>query len=192
MAVEVQRRLFTMEEFARLADAGILAEDERIEFLDGELIALSIVGGRHVRSLMRFDRAARVAAGENFDISVQNPLRIGDRASFLPDLAVLRADATSNDVPSAEEAILVVEIADSSRNYDRFTKFPRYATAGIPEAWFVDLVEDRIERHTEPGENGYGQVAWAGRGEHLSSTVLPGLTIDVDAILGPRPEDKAD
>lgn len=188
MVIEVQRRLFSMEEFARLAEAGILAEDERIELLDGELITLSIVGGRHVRVLMRFDRVARGAAGQLFDVSVQNPLRIGDRASFLPDLAVLRADATSNEVPTAEEAILVVEVADSSRNYDRFTKFPRYAAAGIAEAWFVDLVEDRIERHTEPGDDGYVQVAWAGRGERLVSTVLPGLTIDVDTILGPRSE----
>lgn len=182
---DVRRRLFTLEEFTRLWEAGILAEGERVEFLDGELIAMSTIGGRHVRTINRLDKAIQRLDDPGLEISVQNPLQIAGRASFLPDLVVLRPHAASNDVPNAAEALLAVEVADSSRNYDRNVKLPRYAEAGIPEAWLCDLVAERIERHTEPSADGYRQIVWAGRGETLTSAVLPGLTLDVDTILGP-------
>jgi Uma2 family endonuclease len=79
--------------------------------------------------------------------------------------------------------LMVIEVADTSRDYDRNAKFPRYGAAGIPEAWLFDLVGERIERHTEPGPHGYRQIALAGRGETLTSTVLPGLTFAADALL---------
>jgi Uma2 family endonuclease len=133
---------------------------------------------RLVGAIQRLDNA-------ELEISVQNPLRIGERAEFLPDIAVLRAAPDSNTVPTADEALLVIEVADSSRNYDRTTKMPRYAAAGIPEAFLVDLVEDRIIRYADPRSDGYRQITLAGRGEQLSSAILPGLNLDVDTILGP-------
>jgi hypothetical protein len=75
-------------------------------------------------------------------------------------------------------------VADTSLDYDRGTKLPLYAAAAIAEAWLVDLVAETIERHTEPGEGRYRRIARAGRGETLTSTVLPALTLPVDAVLG--------
>jgi Uma2 family endonuclease len=185
LSTDVQRRLFTMEEFTRLWESGILNEGERVEFLDGELIAMSVIGGRHIRCINRFDKALQRLDDPSLEISVQNPLQIGDRASFLPDIVVLRPKGVSNDVPTADEALLAVEVADSSRNYDRNVKLPRYAAAGIPESWLCDLAAERIERHSEPTAEGYRQIRWAGRGETLTSTILPGLILEIDAILGP-------
>jgi Uma2 family endonuclease len=186
---EMRRRLFTIEEFDQLWEAGILKEGERVEFLDGELIAMSTVGGPHVRTINRVVSEFIGLGDRTLEVSVQNPLRIGDRASFLPDVAILRVPGPSNHVPLAEEVLLVMEIADSSRSYDRNTKFPRYAAAGIPEAWLLDLVAQRIERHTEPGESGYARIVLARRGERLRSTVIPALTLDVATILGLPPEE---
>ncbi|HEU5331025.1 MAG TPA: Uma2 family endonuclease, partial [Thermomicrobiales bacterium] len=76
-----------------------------------------------------------------------------------------------------------IEVADTSRDFDRNEKFPRYGAAGIPEAWLFDLVAERIECHTEPGPHDYRQVAVAGRGETLTSTIVPGLTFATDALL---------
>ncbi len=185
VSTELQPRLWSLDEFDRLKEVGIFTEDDRIELLDGVLLTMSTVGGRHVRVINRLAGAIQRLNDANIEISVQNPLRIGERAEFLPDIAILRAAPESNVVPTADEALLVVEVADSSRNYDRATKMPRYAAAGIPEALLVDLVEDRIIRYSDPRGDGYRQITLAGRGEQLPSAILPGLILDVDTILGP-------
>ncbi len=185
VSTELQPRLWSLDEFDRLKEVGIFTEDDRIELLDGVLLTMSTVGGRHVRVINRLAGAIQRLNDANIEISVQNPLRIGERAEFLPDIAILRAAPESNVVPTADEALLVVEVADSSRNYDRTTKMPRYAAAGIPEALLVDLVGDRIIRYSDPRGDGYRQITLAGRGEQLPSAILPGLILDVDTILGP-------
>ena len=80
--------------------------------------------------------------------------------------------------------LLVVEVADSSRHYDRTQKVPQYAAVAIPEVWLVDLVAEVIERYSEPHAGRYRQLTTLGRGEILTSTVLPGVAIPVDDILG--------
>ena len=185
VSTELQPRLWSLKEFDLMKQSGIFAADERVELLDGVLLTMSTVGGRHVRVINRLAGAIQRLNDANIEISVQNPLRIGERAEFLPDIAILRAAPESNVVPTAAEALLVVEVADSSRNYDRTTKMPRYAAAGIPEALLVDLVEDRIIRYSDPRGDGYRQITLAGRGEQLPSAILPGLILDVDTILGP-------
>lgn len=85
---------------------------------------------------------------------------------------------------AAADVLLVVEVADSSRAYDRNKKLPLHAAADIPEVWLVDLVAETIERHTEPHEGRYRQLLTVGRGESLTSIVLPGITLPVDDILG--------
>lgn len=188
--IEAERYLFTIAEFDRLFASDIFTEDDRIEFLDGELIRMSAIGGRHIRTINRTNGLFLGLNDPTIQISVQNPFRIDERASFLPDLMVLRTSAESNTVPTADEVLLVIEVADSSRNYDRNTKLPRYASAGIPEAWLFDLVDDRLERHTDPRDGAYQQIAVAARGEQIASTMLPTLLLNVDTILGPR-EDTA-
>ena len=122
--------------------------------------------------------------GDDALVSVQNPLRLSDDDEPQPDLAVLRDRDYGDAVPTAADALLVIEVADTSRDADRNTKLPLYAAAGIAEAWLVDLVAESIERHTEPRANGYRLIARAGRGESLASTVLPALTLVADAVLG--------
>lgn len=187
--VETERRLFTIEEFDRLFEVGFFTEDDRVEFIDGEVIWMSSIGGRHVGTIMRLDRVTQRVVSDQFAISVQNPIRIGDRASFLPDLVILRTAEIANVVPPADLVLIVFEVSESSLHYDRNTKLPAYATAGIPEAWICDLDGNRIERHSEPRDGMYQHLAVAGRGEQIASTVLPELSYDVATILGPLDTD---
>jgi Uma2 family endonuclease len=188
MVVGVERYLFTMEEFDRLFEVGIFTEEDRIEFVDGELFRMSSVSGDHLWPIARLDRAIQRVIPDSLIVSVQYPIRIADRASFLPDVAVVRIPTRGQDVPAAELVLLVIEVSKSSRAYDQNTKLPIYASAGIPEAWICDLIDDRIERYTEPSDGMYQQITIAERGERLDSTVLPDFVIDVDVILGPREE----
>lgn len=183
--VGAERYLFTIEEFDRMYEAGIFGEDDRIEFVYGELVRMSAAGGRHSSVLTMILDAYVEVRPSGFQLSVQSPMRIAGRASFLPDLVIMRAARSRNWVPKEEEVVVLFEVSESSLNYDRNTKLPAYASANIPESWICDLVHDRLECHTEPRDGAYQQVAVAERGERIASTMIPSLIFDVDTILGP-------
>jgi Uma2 family endonuclease len=184
VAATLARRRFTAAEYERMAEAGILGEDDRVELIAGEIVEVSPVGGRHVGSLGRANRLVSRQAGDHLLVSVQSPIQLSATSEPEPDLAVVRDRAYGRALPAPADVLLVIEVADTSRDYDRGVKLPLYAAAGIPEAWLFDLVTETIERHTEPHGGRYGLVAIVGRGQALSSTVLPGLTIAADVIFG--------
>lgn len=183
MSTACERRRFTVEDVERMAVAGILAEDDRIELIAGEIVEMSPVGNRHVQAVNRLGHLLYAAAGDALTVSIQNPIRLSAHDEPQPDLAILRGPVQG--ISAAAGVLLVIEVADSSREYDRTTKILRYAAAGIPEAWLVDLVAGMVERHTEPRDGRYRFVALAMPGDTLTSTVLPSLMIPVDRFLIP-------
>ncbi len=180
--VGARPRRFTVEDYHRMAEAGILAEDDRVELIAGEIVEMSPIGQRHIRAVNRLTRLLHQLCGDDVTISVQNPIRLADNSEPEPDIVVLRG--TDGGTANVADVLLVIEVAETSRDYDRNVKFPMYAVAGIPESWLFDLAGVAIERHSEPSADGYRLIARAGRGESLTSTVLPGVTFSVDAILG--------
>ena len=179
------RRLFTVEEFERMGEVGILHEDDHIELIEGEIIEMAAKGDPHILCIVRSIRLFNQQLAEDLWLAVQDPIRLGRRSKPEPDLLVYRMPAgTSQVAPNAENTLLVVEVADSSLRYDRDTKFPLDARAGIPEAWLFDLANARIERHNGPRADGYAQIVVAGRGETVESLVVPGLKIPVNAVFG--------
>ena len=115
--------------------------------------------------------------------SPRNPVRLSDDSEPEPDFAVVR-DRPYEELPTPADVLLVIEVADTSQEYDRKVKLPLYAAAGIPEAWLIDLAAETVERHTDPGKGFYRLTTLALHGESLTSTVLPDLTIVVDEVLG--------
>ena len=185
MAVPLPRYRFTVAEYEAMGRAGILGEDARVELVRGEVIQMSPVAPRHADSVAMLNRRLTRQVPDDVLVLVQSPIRLPDNSEPEPDLALVRFARYTKALPTAADVLVVIEVADSSRDYDRAVKLPLYAAAGIPEAWFADLVADRVERHTEPGPDGYQQIALVGRGKTLTSTVLPGVTIAVDEVLSP-------
>ncbi|MDP8923009.1 MAG: Uma2 family endonuclease [Chloroflexota bacterium] len=185
MAVQLRRRAFTVEEYEHLGRAGILGEDERVELIEGQIVEMNPIGSDHIWAVNRLNRM--FAGRGDVTVSVQNPIRVGNRSEPEPDLVVLRADAPQDRVPAASEALLVIEVADTSQDYDRGTKAPVYARDGIPELWIVDLSGERIEAHREPSPDGYRTVRLFMRGERLTPLFAPDLAVEVDGVLG-RPD----
>jgi Uma2 family endonuclease len=177
------RRLFTADDYEELGRAGILGEDERVELIGGEIIALSPIGGPHMACVNTITEELVVMVGRVGIVSVQNPIRLGDRDEPQPDIAVLTRRRYGGTIPIPGDVRLVIEVSDTTQHYDRTVKLPRYATAGIPEAWIVDLQAHTLERHSEPGPSGYGAVARVGRGGSLPSLVLPSITFIADELL---------
>lgn len=184
MAAQVEHRSFTMAEYERMVEIGILSEDERVELLDGELYRMSPIGARHVHAVRTLTNLLVKQIGHRALIDVQNPIRLDDDSVPQPDIAVLHCRNYAAALPKAADVLLVIEVADSSVAYDRGMKFPRYAAAGIAEAWLIDLLAGIVERHSEPRDGIYRQITLARTGDTLTSTVLAELTIAVDAVLG--------
>lgn len=95
-----------------------------------------------------------------------------------------REDFYKDALPNAEDTLIVIEVSDTSLFLDRNMKFPRYAKSGIPEAWLIDIQNERVEIHTEPGNNGYSKVQTYQRGEEFSSVTMPEIKFSVSEILG--------
>ena len=145
---------------------------------------MSTVGGRHSGCIVRIDRRPQRQVDPELLVGVQIPMRIAGRAAFIPGLIVYRGPEGRNDIPDASRVLVVVEVADPSRNYDRGVKLPRYAAAGIAGAWLLDLVSDKIERHSDPGPDGYRQVFLDGHGDDFASLICPTVQFSADSILG--------
>ncbi|MGN6359791.1 MAG: Uma2 family endonuclease [Thermomicrobiales bacterium] len=186
MAIQLPRRRFTVSDYEQMAAAGILGEDDWVELIAGEIVEMSPIGGRHIACVNTLGDTCYQQVRTEVLISVQNPIRLGPEDEPQPDLALLVRRPYGRAVPTAADVLLVIEVSDTTRERDRSIKLPRYAAAGIPEAWLFDLTSETIERHSEPRGGRYSLIAVAGRGDTLTSTVLPALTIDVDAILGSK------
>jgi Uma2 family endonuclease len=176
----------TVADYHRLAEVGILHEDDRVELLDGQVVVMSPIGPRHAGCVDRLTRLLSRLAAEAAVVRVQNPVVLGDWAEPEPDLALLRPpiERYAAAHPRPADVMLVIEVADSSLDYDREVKLPLYAAAGIPEVWLVDLEGGKILLYRSPGPDGYGDVVTACRGQTISPAELPGAVMDAGEILG--------
>ncbi|MDQ3864785.1 MAG: Uma2 family endonuclease [Actinomycetota bacterium] len=172
LEAEVAKHRFTVEEFRKMGEAGIFGEDDRVELVEGEIVEMRPIGWRHVESVNALTGAlADLRSAGRFVVSVQNPLVVGEHGEHYPDVVLYRA-GISGRVPEAGDALVVVEVADTSVSYDRNVKLPLYARAGVPEAWLVDLRAGVVEVHSEPRAGGYGAVRTYARGEVVRSATL--------------------
>ena len=143
------RRKFTLEEYHWLIRQGFFA-DERVELIDGEIVRMPPTGPEHSTSNDRISSLLiLLLANKPYYVRVQNPLALGEHEP-VPDVAVVPGSPDDYRHSHPTTALLVVEIADTSLQYDRTTKMSLYASAGIPEYWIVNLVERRLEVYREP------------------------------------------
>jgi Uma2 family endonuclease len=183
LPAEVVRHRFTVEEYHKMAEVGLLSEDDRVELIDGEIVEMTPIGWRHARCVSRLTMLLARFAGDRYVVSVQNPLTISEHGEPQPDL-VLHAEPPPGRLPAPEDVLLVVEVSDTTLSYDRDVKLPRYAQAGIPEVWIVDLESRRIESHSTPSAEGYRVSREFGPGERARSGSVEGLSLPVDEIFG--------
>ena len=179
---EPVRRRFTVEEFQRMGEAGIFAPDERLELIDGEVIAMTPVGPKHIWSVIHLNEYfTRLLRGEFF-VSPQLPVEVGGHQPN-PDFAFLRLRSSQDAVPQPEDCVLAIEVSDSTVNFDRTTKRRMYAGAGIPEYWVLDLPKNCVVVHRSPRSGEYLQVDEYSPGASFNSPALGGREFRVDDLL---------
>ena len=168
-------RRFTVSEYHRMAEAGILFEDDPVELIEGQIYVMSPIGSQHAACVDRLNRLFMRAVEDQAIVRVQNPILIDGQSEPEPDVALLapREDDYAARHPRPSEVQLVVEVSGSTLEFDQEKKVPLYAQAGIPEVWIVALDEDRIHIYRDPQTTDYAEHATVDRGDALTVQALP-------------------
>ncbi len=179
------KRKLNVHEYHRMGEAGILGFDERVELLDGELYTLPPQTARHAGTTMAAGYCLRPALDHALQ-SIHNPIRLSEYSEPEPDVVLLRPrlDLYRTSKARPEDVFLIVEVAESSLQYDRRMKLPLYAAAGIPQVWIVNLIARQIQVYRDPAGDHYSTATVHTSGETLSPVALPDVVIRVDEILG--------
>jgi len=185
MPVGITKRLFDVDDYHRMARAGILSEDDRVELIDGEIVAMTPIGPRHNASVNRATRALVTTVGDEAIVQVQGSVRLGRLQEPQPDLVLLspRPDFYASALPGPAEILLVIEIAESSLDYDREVKARVYAQSGVREYWLVDLNERSVSCFTKPRGGAYENVRLGRASQSIAPEALPECSVQVDALL---------
>jgi Uma2 family endonuclease len=173
---------WTVAEIEQLAAAGFFHEDERLELLGGEIVPMSPKGRRHeiIRTKLAF-RFIKLAPDDVF-VASEPQFNLSPDTYVVPDLLVCPSAIAPYDLRGAE-ALLVVEVADTSLNYDMRTKVPLYASHGVPEYWVINAKTLMTMVHREPAGTSYGFVREISSDTQLAPVLVPSLTIALDAIV---------
>ena len=175
----------TVDDYHAMAEAGILHEDARVELIDGQLVAKMTIGPRHIHVVNLLTELTASRASDVVEVSVQNPVRLSRYTEPEPDVVLLKKDRDVTRVPHAEDVLLLVEVAESSLSFDRSVKLPRYAAAGIPEVWIVNLPERRLECYRDSGPEGYAASVVLEPEDAVEARLVPQLgRVSVASILG--------
>lgn len=173
----VPRLRWTLEEFERLTELGVLARDDRIELIGGELVPMSPKGRRHevVRDeLMNW--LIEDLPTDRLRLSSEIGWRPGGDIYLEPDILIRPKNFKGVTVPAAE-VLLAIEVADTSVGFDTSTKAHLYATLGVREYWVVNANTLVTRVHHEPGVNGYGGVVELAPDATLTPLDLPQLSL---------------
>jgi Uma2 family endonuclease len=185
MATEISKRLFTVHDYHRMVDAGILREGDRVELIRGEVLAMSPIGPRHNAAILRANYTLSRIVEDKALVGVQGSIRLDEYDEPQPDIYLLcpKEDFYASGHAGPSDIFLIIEMADSSLEYDQEIKMPLYAETGVPEYWIADIRNDRLITYGDPVKNAYTSILEFHRGDKVAPRLLPEYPIPVDALL---------
>ena len=173
-------RRFTVDEYLALGATGILAKEERIELLEGEIICMAPIGNRHMNSVDWLADLMRESIGRRAMVRVQSSIQLDDASMPQPDIAVIRRRSINDSAPVLpSDVYLVVEVADSSLEFDLGEKLARYAAAGIPEVWIANLRAGELVVNSDPEGSEYTNVRIVPLGGTVSPQAFPDVVLQL-------------
>ena len=171
------RHKLSLKAYHQMAQAGILAEDSRVELIQGELIDMAPIGSRHAWMVSILNKVLIDAIADGAIVYTQNPIALPPDSEPQPDLALLRLkpDGYAEALPGAADVLLLIEVADTTVEYDRTIKLQLYAAHDIPEVWLFDLRRGVVEVNLEPTAKGYRRRLERKNTEILTPSLLPAV-----------------
>jgi len=178
------RYKWTVDDYHKLGEVGILDEDSRVELIEGELLEMALIDGPHMGTVNRLNKMLVLAVGDDAVVSVQNPVTLPPYSEPQPDFTILRPGAgmPASGVPHADDVFLLIEVADTTLAYDRSRKLKLYAREGIVEYWIVNVSKKSIEVYRDRKTEGYSTSIELRRGAVASPLALPNVKLSVTEI----------
>ena len=185
MATQISKRLFTVHDYHRMVDAGILREDDRVELIRGEVITMSPISPRHNAAILRANKSLLKIVGDRALVGVQGSIRLDEYDEPQPDLYLLRPkdDFYASRHAGPGDIFLIIEVADSTLEYDQDVRMHLYADKGVLEYWIVNLRDESLIAYSDIDRDTYRTVRQLRRGETLAPQLLPECRIPVDILL---------
>jgi Uma2 family endonuclease len=177
-------RLWTVEEYHRMIEAGILTPSDRVELLQGQIVRMSPQLPPHASTTQRTVRYLDRLLAERAYIRMQLPVTLKPNSEPEPDIAIVRFDAKeySDRHPTPNDIFWLIEVADTSLKDDRTIKAPLYAKAGILEYWILDVNTRQVYVFRDPQEDGYAQEVVLNEENTLSAIAFPDLPISLNQL----------
>lgn len=172
MAFQPERQLFSVESYHKMGEVGILASEERVELVNGEIIKVGPIRSDHASMIDLLAEEFIFALRKKAIVRVQNPVHINEYSEPEPDIVIARYQDQRYKLahPKAEDVFLIIEVADSSLQYDREVKLPLYASAGVPEYWIINITDRQVEVYQKLVNKQYTQhqILFVGDGLKLA------------------------
>lgn len=186
--VAAQTRRFTVDEYIRMGELGILTAHERTELIDGDIITMIAKGTAHTAATSRTQELLQESLGRRVFVRVQDPIRLSEYSEPEPDIVVAMRDplAYSTHHPVPEEVLLAIEVADSSLKYDLETKAPLYAAAEIREYWVLDVLDRQLYVFRQPVEGKYQVQMILAAALSVTPLAFAELTLSIADMLPPQ------
>jgi Uma2 family endonuclease len=174
----------SVADYQRMAETGILDIDARVELIEGEIIDMTPIESPHAAMVNRLTRELVRQADNSALVSVQNPIILGDYSEPVPDLVLLKPKANDyqDALPQAEDILLLIEVADSTVNYDQKIKAPLYARFGISEFWLIDLLQQSVTLFQKPLRNQFSIATTLMAPKTLTPLSLPGIQLNLELL----------
>ena len=181
----LRRHRITVDDYYRMAEAGVLAPDARVELIEGEVVDMAPMKSRHASVVAKLNALLTSAAAQRALVWCQLPLRLGKQSEPEPDLMLLRprADFYADAHPVAADVLLLIEVSDSTARYDRKIKAPLYARHGVAEVWIIDLDNRVLRVLRQPVAGKYTEITETASPGKLAPQALPRMNIDLSGLL---------
>ena len=179
--MKLPTKKFTIEDYHKMSDMGIFDYSDHLELIKGEIIQMSPIGSKHASCINKLNRMLNQKLVDEVIISIQNPIKLEDDSEPQPDVVLLkyRSDFYAEEHPKFSDILLLIEVADSSINYDRNVKIPLYAENKINQVWLIDLNEEYLEIYNNPESNYYRNMQKLSRKDTINLNILSSIEIQV-------------
>jgi Uma2 family endonuclease len=174
------RMRMTIERYQKMVATGVLTPEDRVELIEGEILAMAPIGSQHARITRLLQKRFVTALGDTASVGAANPIDLGTFSEPEPDLVILRNQPGDYALahPKADDVLLLIEVADSSLVFDQTSKRDLYARFGIPEYWVIDIRGKRVITFCRPVDGKYQEVRELPQSASaLSPRVFPAVEI---------------
>ncbi len=177
---------FTVGEYYRMSEIGVLASDARVELIEGEVIDMTPIGSMHCGTVDWMTAVFHKTVSSRAVVRTQGVVALSGFSEPQPDILLVqkRADFYRKAHPGAPETLLIVEVSDSSLRKDLMVKIPLFAHFGVPEVWIVDLLNERLHFYRSPRDGGYADVSFTAKPGLIALSALPDVAVDMSELFG--------